>query len=203
MDMTRPGLATTPAATRSWRLTEVGNDLSATLAFTYLNEDVVGDESTFKLYRRSGGMNQEILSSLSTATNTITTLSPISDFSDWGIGVDAATGASVDVGGRVRQANGRGVFRARVTLTDVEGNVRVAYTNPFGYYRFTDVAVGETYVFQASHIRYQFAQPTFVQVIDEETVDINFTVLNFADAAKPNAPEKTEGKQRTIESKRP
>ncbi len=44
-----------------------------------------------------------------------------------------------------------------VTLTDTTGETRFAMTNPFGFYRFGEVSLGETYFLSVSHKRYQFA----------------------------------------------
>lgn len=90
----------------------------------------------------------------------------------------APTAASVTVGGRVLNASGRGINRARVTMTDSNGETRSALTNPFGYYRFTDVPAGETYVFSVSAKRYSFSQASQVRSIVEETDDINFVADN-------------------------
>ena len=86
--------------------------------------------------------------------------------------ITAPTAATVNVGGRVLTASGRGVARARVTLTDDDGNVRYAVTNPFGRYRFTDVAAGESYVIDVKSKRLRFAPQ--VMVINEETNALNF-----------------------------
>ncbi len=83
------------------------------------------------------------------------------------------TAASVSVGGRVFSGKGRGVANARVTLTDTNGATRLALTNAFGYYRFETVAAGETYIFMATHKRYQF--PTQVVSVTEELTELNFT----------------------------
>lgn len=85
----------------------------------------------------------------------------------------APTAASVSVGGRVLTAAGQGVSRAFVTLTDATGMTQTGVTNTFGYYRFKDVAAGETYVVSASHRRYRF-DPQIVNVADSVS-DLNFT----------------------------
>ncbi|MBA2737137.1 MAG: carboxypeptidase regulatory-like domain-containing protein, partial [Pyrinomonadaceae bacterium] len=68
----------------------------------------------------------------------------------------APTAAAGEISGRVVTADGRGVFKARVTLTDRNGEEKTALTNPFGYYRFNEVAVGETYIISGKHKRYEF-----------------------------------------------
>lgn len=85
------------------------------------------------------------------------------------------TAAAVDVGGRVLTAGGRGIFRAIVRLTDGAGNVRQAYTNNFGYYRFSEVEVGQTLVISVKSKGYRFGQPTQVISLTEESGAINFT----------------------------
>ena len=86
------------------------------------------------------------------------------------------TAASVTVSGRVLTATGGGLRSARVTLTDSSGRTRYAMTNPFGYYRFTEVAGGETYLFQVVSKSWSFA-PQVVTVIEELT-ELNFTALS-------------------------
>jgi subtilisin-like proprotein convertase family protein len=83
------------------------------------------------------------------------------------------TAATVYVGGRVLDAGGLPVSRAYVTLTDQQGAMRTAITNPFGYYRFDDVQVGQNYVFNVSSKRYTFSPQ--VLNVSENMDDLNFT----------------------------
>jgi CSLREA domain-containing protein len=85
----------------------------------------------------------------------------------------APTAASVSVSGRVLSPAGRGLTNATVILTDTAGNTRSASTSTFGYYRFDEVAAGQTYVLTVVSKRYQFT-PQVVTV----TEDLN--ELNFA-----------------------
>ena len=89
----------------------------------------------------------------------------------------APTAAAVEIGGRVTTADGRGIFDARIALTGVDGRTRYARSNPFGYYRFSDVAVGETYIVAVSHKRFQFAQPVQILNVNEATNHLNFAAL--------------------------
>jgi hypothetical protein len=91
--------------------------------------------------------------------------------------VSGPTSAKVFVSGRVMKGNnssdkGVGVARATVTFTDSHGNLRTARTNQFGYYRFEEVDVGLTYVFQASAKGMQFAPQ--VVTVNEEIENLNF-----------------------------
>ncbi len=87
----------------------------------------------------------------------------------------APTPASVTIGGRVVNSNGRGIARARITMTDGQGNVRWAMTNSFGYYRFADVEVGQTVVFAASAKGVSFTQTTQAVTVSESRQAVNFT----------------------------
>lgn len=82
------------------------------------------------------------------------------------------TAAAVSVGGQVLTANGRGISGVRISLTDSNGFVRNVITNSFGFYRFVDVAAGETYVVTARHKSRQF-MPQVVSV-NEEMSEVNF-----------------------------
>jgi hypothetical protein len=81
------------------------------------------------------------------------------------------TPADVTVSGRVVDKNGRAVSRATVTLTDGNGNVRTATTNTMGYFSFTEVESGSTYVLQASS-RYHTFSSQVINVESDMTVEI-------------------------------
>jgi hypothetical protein len=99
---------------------------------------------------------------------TVTSLSPFIVAS-----VAAPTAASVGVAGRVLAPTGRGLSNTTVLLTDASGAARAARTNSFGYYRFEDVAAGQTYVFNVRSKRYQFA-PQVVNLM-EDLNELDFT----------------------------
>lgn len=82
------------------------------------------------------------------------------------------TAANVSVAGKVTNGAGCGVARAVVTMTGAGGVQRRATTNPFGYYRFTEVSAGETYVFKASAKRLEFAPQ--VLNVNEDVGELNF-----------------------------
>ncbi|MGH9948627.1 MAG: carboxypeptidase regulatory-like domain-containing protein [Pyrinomonadaceae bacterium] len=64
--------------------------------------------------------------------------------------------ASVSVSGRVRTTNGRGIARARVLISDINGVSRSTLTSSFGYYRFENIEVGQTYTIEARAKTYFF-----------------------------------------------
>ena len=86
----------------------------------------------------------------------------------------APTAAEVSVGGRVTTAEGFGIRRALVTMTDQNGQRRETLTGKLGVFKFDDVAAGETYVIEVSAKRFTFSQPAQVVSISEETGGINF-----------------------------
>jgi len=89
------------------------------------------------------------------------------------------TAAAATVGGRVMTASGRGIRNVVVTMTDESGNVRTARSTISGFYRFTDVPAGATYIFSVSGKRFAFRNNTQVQSIVEDTEDINFVAGYF------------------------
>jgi hypothetical protein len=86
----------------------------------------------------------------------------------------APTAALVSIGGRVITADGRGIRNARVLLTAPDGTARLAATGAFGYYRFGDVAVGETYVLTVFSKRFVFDNPTLIVSVMDELRNLDF-----------------------------
>lgn len=77
--------------------------------------------------------------------------------------------ASVTIGGRFltsHEKDGRGISGVTVYLADQEGNVRTARTNLFGYFEFSEVETGKTYIASAVHRLYRF-ETRSVNVTDE------------------------------------
>jgi hypothetical protein len=94
----------------------------------------------------------------------------VDDVQLYHVGVVAA---SVPVSGRVTNADGMAISKARVVLTDPTGVSRTVLTNAFGYYRFNDIEVGRNYIFEVGSKRYNFnSQVIFVT---EGIDDLNFT----------------------------
>lgn len=64
--------------------------------------------------------------------------------------------ATVAIAGRVTDASGFPIPKARVFLTDGSGNAALALTSPFGYFRFDSVQAGATYVVRTERKGYRF-----------------------------------------------
>lgn len=83
------------------------------------------------------------------------------------------TASTVSISGRVLTPQGRGLVNAAVVLTDASGVSRQARTSTFGYYRFGEVAAGQTYIVEVVSKRYQFAPQ--VIAVTQDLSELNFT----------------------------
>jgi hypothetical protein len=84
------------------------------------------------------------------------------------------TAALVSVGGRVTTAGGNGIRNAHVILANHAGEIRTTITGSFGYFRFGEVAAGETYILTLRSKHYQFSNGTRVLFVAESVNDILF-----------------------------
>ena len=207
------GMSPTQSASRYWDVTEAG-DLTADISFTYLDisagYDVNGTETSYNVLRRSGGIttvypdisNPGGVGSVNAAMNTGTATNVI-NFSQWGAGMFAPTAAGVNIGGRVVRADGQGISRARVVLTDSSGNSRTSLTSSFGYYNFEDVEAGQTVIVSVAHKQYLFVNPTLVLNVGESITNADFIssetndLLNSGETYFDNAPFDFDGDSRT------
>jgi hypothetical protein len=93
---------------------------------------------------------------------------------DFEIQLSAPLAAEVSVSGRVVDAHGAGIAKARIIVTGPGGTGPVVVTNPFGYYRIDNIQAGETYVFTVSSKRHRFADPVRVISVGDEIADVDF-----------------------------
>lgn len=87
----------------------------------------------------------------------------------------APTAANAVVGGQIKTADGRGISSVRVTITYPNGQTQTAVSGSFGYYRFAQIPVGETYLISVTAKKYNFSPPVQICMILDDTQDINFT----------------------------
>jgi hypothetical protein len=99
----------------------------------------------------------------------------LSDVGDVDFTQFTPTSASVSVGGRVMTADGLGIRRAQITLTEADGTIRTILTGGFGYYRFDGIEAGQTIVISVSSKRFVFQQPTQIINVAENISAANFT----------------------------
>jgi DNA/RNA endonuclease YhcR with UshA esterase domain len=98
------------------------------------------------------------------------------DFAGGSINILGPTAASVKVGGRVTfGSKGRGIQKAKITLTNAVGEMRTAMSNTFGYYNFAGVPAGETYIITAASKQLRFTPENLVINVLEDMSDVNFT----------------------------
>lgn len=90
----------------------------------------------------------------------------------------APTAASVSISGRVTTATGRGIRNTIISMIDASGNERTAQTTAFGYYRFDNVAAGETVTLSAKARRFRFNQSSIVRTTNESITDADFVSVD-------------------------
>jgi len=88
------------------------------------------------------------------------------------------TAASASVGGKIIGLDGSGISRISIIATNSSGQNYYAVSNSFGFYKFDNLPTGDTYVFQISSKKRQFANPTQVVSINENVTDLNFTAID-------------------------
>jgi hypothetical protein len=88
------------------------------------------------------------------------------------------TAANVSLSGRVTTATGQGITRARLIISDAQGNPRIAITNAFGYYRFDDLPAGQGYILSVSAKSYSFASPSQLVNLSDNLSGANFVSQN-------------------------
>jgi hypothetical protein len=98
-----------------------------------------------------------------------------------GIGVDdisitavTPTAGDATISGRVTDSYGRAISSAIISVTDLAGNKKIAYTNTFGYYSVPELEVGQSYVVSVSARRYTFANPSMVISLTDSVAGANF-----------------------------
>ena len=170
---------------RYWTLN--GTGIRANVVFHYLNGappagdiPVTSTESEFHIFRILEGSGQTVRTPpdgvgvlLDTANNTFTVIG-MDTFSHWTAGNPLApTAANASVSGRVLGSNGRGVSGAHVMMQDQSGNTVWATTNPFGYYRFASVPVGQSYLVTPRHKRHTYE--TRSVTIHDDVGGLDFT----------------------------
>ena len=86
----------------------------------------------------------------------------------------APTAAHVGISGRILTATGQGIRSAYVTLTGADGVPRTALSSSLGYYSFSEVDIGDTYILTVSSKRYVFPEPTIVIHVVDQLDDLDF-----------------------------
>lgn len=96
------------------------------------------------------------------------------DINNANITVNSPTAASASINGRIATAQGFAILNATVTLTDANGNTRIAKTGSFGNYSFDVLQVGQTYTLTVSRKGYTFSQSTQIVTLNSDLAEANF-----------------------------
>lgn len=86
----------------------------------------------------------------------------------------APTAATAVVGGRILTANGAGIKNVGITITFPTGEIRYALSSSMGYYRFTDIPVGASYIISVAAKRFTFSQPSQIRQVLDDLQDVDF-----------------------------
>ncbi len=97
----------------------------------------------------------------------------------WNFTPMAPTASHVSIGGRIRTPNGQGIQRVMLTLIGLDGSTRTTISSSFGYYRFDEVLVGETYILNILSQRFTFNHPTIVVTAMDTITDLDFVSGTF------------------------
>jgi hypothetical protein len=138
---------------RYWTLN--GSGITTDLTFNYLAGDVMGNEANYKVIRVSGSIPIAFGNTSANTVNHKGTVTGVSSFSDWTLGVPTAptaapatisgqvtTGAGLALGGVVVELSGA---RSARTITDANGNYRFANVDAGGFYSATPSLVNFTF----------------------------------------------------------
>jgi hypothetical protein len=153
-----PGLLPATSLSRRWQITKTG-DMAAQLKFTYVDQEIRGNESNYQIWRSTGGSPTLIpFADRSAGLNTITTNTGITELTGlWGIGEMVDPGP-VSISGSVLTSGGAGIRNAVVTITggNLPGPVN-AQTGQFGTYSFSGLQSGEVYTVRVDAKRFRFS----------------------------------------------
>lgn len=93
----------------------------------------------------------------------------------WAIENPKANSPYANISGRITKANGIGIVRVSVTITNPTTNLSYqTWTQPQGYYSFANVPTGANYVITVSHPRFEFS-PGFISLfISQDRNNVDF-----------------------------
>ena len=84
------------------------------------------------------------------------------------------TSANAVVGGRILTASGAGIRNVPVSITFPTGEIRTTVSSGFGYYRFTEIPVGGTYIIWVSAKKYSFSETSQIRQVQDDALDVDF-----------------------------
>lgn len=112
----------------------------------------------------------------SAGAKTLTITNPDGQTTSTVITIVAPTPAPANLGGRIVDANGRGILGVRVTVAGADGTSFTTVSNSFGYYRFENLPIGVTYIITPFHRRFSFTPENRTHNHLDEALDVDFQV---------------------------
>lgn len=97
----------------------------------------------------------------------------------WAFQSFAPTASLVSVSGKVRTKNGSGIRNVFVTLTASNGSIRSVITSSFGFFKFEEIEVGQTYILNAVSKKLTISEPTRILTIQEDITGLEFLAEEF------------------------
>lgn len=127
-----------------------------------------GGNSAFDQYSTGGTAGQPIAGTQSTG-------GPYRSSAGFWQAPLAPSAAEASVSGRLATIDGRGILNVSITLKNASsGQVFVARSSAFGYYRFDDVPAGGTYILTLRSKRFTFANNPRVISVTDDLSEVDF-----------------------------
>lgn len=124
-----------------------------------------------RIYHLESGVWQNRTAVSNTYPNLCT--SGLTSLSPFAVALLPATAANAAISGRISAA-GSGISGVNVSLTTQSGAVHQVKTSAFGYYKFSDLAVGQTYLLSVAAKKYTFANPNRIINLQNDFTDADF-----------------------------
>lgn len=94
----------------------------------------------------------------------------------WNFTPLAPTASTASISGRILTAESGGVRNVIISLTGLSGGrARTARSTTFGFYRFENIPVGETYILTVQTKRFVFLPDTRIVTLLDDLTDVDFT----------------------------
>lgn len=132
-------------------------------------------ESNFQFARFAAAVTTFFAPTTFNTTTNVFTLTGVTTFSDWGLGIAGPTAASAAIAGRVLNAQGQGIRNVQVVVSG--GNLTeplVTTTGSLGYYQLPSLQTGNTYVVSISSKRYTFSEPARIVTLNDNFLEADF-----------------------------
>jgi hypothetical protein len=138
---------------RYWKLS--GTGVTVNLTFNYLAGDVMGAETSYKIFRIAGATPSVWPNSAPDTVNHKATASGVSSFSDWTLATpNGPTAASADISGRIITSDGQSIGGVVVSLSG--GRERRTISDSNGNFHFSNVETDGFYTVTPSLVNYSF-----------------------------------------------